>query len=171
MRYRITILLLLAPWSFGFAEEPPVAEAPQKSKDVVLAVIVNPKNPIKKLAFGQLRAYLKARKQFWPGRVRCDLYLPRHTTDAYKILLKKIYKMSHKRLQKYWVRKLFSGDMPAKPSTVPNTDAAGKIVRKYKGALTVVPADQVPKGVKVLPIDGKKPGDKDYPLVGKRTKK
>ena len=41
-------------------------------------------------------------------------------------------------------------------------------MRKLKGAITVVRLDQLPKGVKVLRIDGKKPGEEGYPLAGTR---
>ena len=156
------LLLLVAIGSPTLAEPP---------KEIALAVVVNAKNPIKKISFGELRAYLKMTRQFWPTRKRCDLYLPRHTTDAYKILLAKVYKTTHKKLQKYWVRKLFSGDIPAKPAYVPSAKAAASLIRKRLGALTVMPADEVPEGARVLLVDGKKPGDQGYRLVGKKTPK
>ena len=74
--------------------------------------------------------------------------------------------MSHNRLQKFWVRRLFSGQIPAKPSFVPSPGAAGKQVLKSLGALSIVNAKYVPKGVRVLLIDGKKPGDAGYSLKG-----
>lgn len=154
------LLLLIA------AGTPTLAEPP---KEIALAVVVNAKNPVKKISFGELRAYLKMTRQFWPTKKRCDLYLPPHTTDAYKILLAKVYKTTHKKLQKYWVRKLFSGDIPAKPAYVPSAKAAASLIKKHLGALTVLPVDKVPKGARVLLVDGKKPGDKGYRLVGKKT--
>ena len=163
MRILVLPMLLL----LTVAGSPTLAQ--QERQEIALAVVVNIKNPVKKISFGQLRAYLKMTRQFWPTRKRCDLYLPPHTTDAYKILLATVYKTSHRKLQKYWVRKLFSGDIPAKPVYVPSAKAAAAVVRRNLGALTVLPADQIPKGVRVLPIDGKTPGDKGYRLVGKKT--
>ena len=160
--FLLPLLLLLT-----VAGSPTHAE--QEAPEIALAVVVNAKNPVKKISFGELRAYLKMTRQFWPTRKRCDLYLPPHTTDAYKILLNTVYKTSHKKLQRYWVRKLFSGDIPAKPVYVPSAKAAAAVVRRNIGALTVLPADQIPTGVRVLPVDGKKPGDKGYRLVGKKT--
>ena len=146
-------------------KKPAPKKAAGPSKD--LAVIVHPNNPIKKITFSELRSYLKMRRQFWPNKKRCDLYLPPHKSDAYKLLLSKVYKKSHKKLQKYWVQKLFSGDIPSKPSYVSSFKSAGTQVRKNLAALSVVPANMVPKGVRVLPIDGKMPGDKGYRLAGK----
>ena len=88
-----------------------------------------------------------------------------------RMLLATVYKMSHRKLQKYWVRKLFSGDIPAKPSSVPSVKAAGSLIRRHLGALTIVRADKVPKGAKVLLVDGKKPGEAGYKLVAKTKPK
>lgn len=168
MRYRIWALLLFAPIAAAFADgKDKKPEKEKKKKAVVeLAVIVHEKNPVKKISFSELRSYLKMRRQFWPNRKRCDLYLPKRDSDSYKILLKKVYKTSDKKLQKYWVRLLFAGDIPAKPSVVTSPKAAGSQIKKNEGALSIVPANKVPKGVRVLPIDGKKPGDKGYTLKG-----
>ena len=169
MRYPIWLLLLLAPLTAA-QNGKNVGATAGADGPIVLAVIVSPKNPVKKISFGEFRAYLKMERQFWPDRTRCDLYLPPSKTGPYRVLLKTVYRMSHKRLSKYWVRKLFSGDIPAKPSYVPNAAAAGSLVAKHQGALTVVDARTVPEGVRVLPIDGKKPGDAGYPLVGKASR-
>ena len=170
MRYRIWALLLLAPVAVALADDKkPAPDKDEKKKPatIELAVIVNEKNPVKKISSNELRSYLRMRRQFWPNRKRCDLFLPKRDSDTYKILLKKVYKTSDKKLQKYWVRLLFAGDIPAKPSVVTSPKAAGSQVRKSEGGLSIVPAASVPKGVRVLPIDGKKPGDKEYPLFGK----
>jgi hypothetical protein len=138
----------------------------EEERPLELAVIVHPDNPVSKVSLAELRAYLKVEREFWPNRKRCDVYLPQSTTDAYDVLLQKIYRMSHKKLQKYWVRRLFSGEITAKPSYVPSAKAAGEQVLKSEGALSVVAAKEVPAGVKVLLVDGKKPGEEGYPLVG-----
>ena len=131
----------------------------------VLVAIVNARNPVTKLSFSELRAYLKMRRQYWPTKKRVALYLPPPNSDAYRLLLKRVYKTSHKKLQKYWVRKLFTGDIPHKPSYASSFKAAGKLVLKSPVAISIVNATDVPRGVRVLLIDGKKPGDKGYPLA------
>ena len=152
---------------FGFAALAGArAEDPPQKAPLELAVIVHPKNPVSKVTLAELRAYLKVEKEFWPDRKHCDVYLPQSTTDEYDVLLQKVYRMSHKKLQKYWVRRLFSGEISAKPSYVPSAKAAGAEVLKSEGAISVVSAKAIPVGVKVLLIDGKKPGEEGYPLVG-----
>jgi len=137
-------------------------------KPVAYAVIVHPKNPVKGISFKDLRAFMKLDRQFWPNKKRCEVFLPGRKTGAYKLVLERVYKMKHKKLQKYWVRKLYAGDIPAKPSYVPSAKAAIAQVGRTLGGLSIIRADSVPaKGVRVLTLDGKKPGDKGYPLTAK----
>lgn len=160
MAYRAFLLLSCAALAGARAEDAP------KKAPLELAVIVHPQNPVTKVSLAELRAYLKVEREFWPNRKRCDVYLPQSTTDEYDVLLQKVYRMSHKKLQKYWVRRLFSGEISAKPSYVPSAKAAGQEVLKSEGAISVVSAKDIPEGVRVLLVDGKKPGEEGYPLVG-----
>lgn len=173
MRWSACLLLLLASLAGGQEpkkqkEDPKEQKQkqPRPDQETRLAVIVHPKNPIKTVSFSELRAYLKVERQFWPNKKRCQIFLPSRRTEAYEILLKKVYRMSHNKLQKFWVRRLFSGQIPSKPSFVPSPEAAGKQVLKSPGALSVVDARKIPKGVRVLLIDGKQPGDAGYLLKG-----
>jgi len=139
-------------------------EAPAP-RGITLAVIVHPDNPVTGISFNELRAYLKLERQFWPNNKRCQIYLPPSDSPEGAYLLANIYKLSQRKLQKYWVRKMFSGEIPAKPSYVPSARAAGLQVLQNQGALSVIDAAQVPDKVRVLAIDGKKPGEEGYPLV------
>jgi hypothetical protein len=166
-------LLLLVSLAAARAEDPaPTPPEDKKPKEIALAIIVHPKNPVTKASFGELRAYLKVEQQFWPNRKRCEIYLPQTKTPEYAILLEKVYRMSHEKLQKYWVRKLFSGEIPSKPAYVPSAKAAVSRVLQSEGALSIIGAHEVPKDaegkptVKVLLIEGKAPGEPGYPLVG-----
>ena len=166
MRCLACLLLVFASVAGGQEKQDKQKKQKKPPKEITLAVIVHPKNPVKTVSFSELRAYLKVERQFWPNRKRCQVFLPSRKTDAYAILLKKVYRMSHNKLQKFWVRRLFSGQIPDKPSFVPSSTAAGKQVLKSQGSLSIVDARKVPKGVRVLLIDGKKPGDAGYSLKG-----
>ena len=39
------------------------------------------------------------------------------------------------------------------------------MVRQIPGAIALVQADRIPRGVKVLRIDGRSPGEAGYPLL------
>lgn len=166
VRRRVALLALAAAVP-TWAQEDPAAPKERKPGDTVaLAVILHPKNPVTDLSLAEMRAFFRMEKQFWPNRRRAVLYLRPSDSLEYEILLDKVYRMSHEKLQKFWVRQLFSGEIPAKPSYVPTADAAGSRVLAGEGAVSIVLADEVPKGVRVLKIDGRKPGEEGYPLTG-----
>ncbi|HEX9793037.1 MAG TPA: hypothetical protein VGC54_03560 [Planctomycetota bacterium] len=133
---------------------------------IELAVIVHPDNPVSNLDFADLRAYMRLDREYWPSEQKCVLYLrPRQSVEQ-QLLQAQVYKMNADQLKKYWYGKVFRGDISAKPSVAPTARAAGVLVGKSVGALAIVLSTEVPDGVKVLLIDGRKPGDQGYPLAG-----
>ena len=145
---------------------PGAAPAPGGSRQETqdLAVIVHPKNPATNLDLDALRTYFKLERQFWPDKKRVKLFLRPSRSLEMQILEDVVYRMSSSELRKYWIGKVFRGEIPAKPAIVPTASAAGARVRDVPEAFTVVLANEVPEGVRVLTIDGKKPGDAGYPL-------
>lgn len=150
----------------GIAAGMPVEEVrPDEPELVSVAVVVNPKNPVTDLTLRQLRAYFKLEQQYWPSKERCEVFLRPTRSKETEILLDRVYQMSNDELRKYWVGKIFRGEISSKPAVIPSAKAAGARVGSVTGAITVILADQVPDGVRVLTIDGKLPGDEGYPLV------
>lgn len=144
----------------------PVPTAPRAAPRAV-AVIVHPDNPVSDLKLDDLKALLTLERQFWEDRSRVVLLARPAETPEQAVLLRDVYAMDEKALRKYWVGKLYAGKIAAIPSVVKTAAAAGKLVQKPTGALTVVLADELPAGVKVVKIDGKKPGDAGYALATK----
>lgn len=131
-----------------------------------LAVIVHPDNPVTDLKLRELRSIFKLERQFWPNRRRSVLLLPRRESAGKKLLLRKVYRMSSRQLQKYLLNKVFTGEIPEIPAVVRSATAAGELVKRNAGAITVVLSTEVPEGVRTLSINGKRPGDAGYPLYG-----
>ena len=136
-------------------------------KEVYLAVIVHPKNPVTDLKLGELQSLFKLERQFWPNDTRVTLYLPPSQSVERKVLLQRVYRMDNPALQKYWLGKIFAGDIPAMPSVARSAKVAADVVKKTEGAVSVVLAGEVPPGVRVLLVDGKGPKDKDYALIAR----
>ncbi len=155
------LILLAGP---SYSQREPAAEHAEAPAVQEIAVIVHPKNPVTNLSLAELRSILKLEKQFWPNGRRVVLYLPPSRSVENEILLDKIYRMPNESLQKYWMGKLFSNEIPAKPSYAPNAKAAGSRVKESEGAIAVVLASEVPEGVRVLAIGDSRPGDQGYTL-------
>ena len=156
MAAAIAVLLLSSPSG---------AQDPEK-KPAELAVIVNLKNPTTELSLGALRSYFKLDRQYWPGRKPCKPFLRPNRSTETRILLEDVYRMTATELRRYWIGKRFRGEITSLPPIAPTAENAVAAVMKEEGAISVVLASEVPKeGVRVLRIDGKKPGEPGYPLV------
>ena len=139
---------------------------PQTKEQHVLAVIVNPKNKIKNLTMNELRRIMLGQKKtFTNGKNIVLLQRPGRSVEG-RALLKKVYRMSSRKLRKYWVNLLFKGRIKAIPTTITKARGVLRAVAKHPDAISVVLLKDVNKRVKVLTIDGRKPGMKGYPLLG-----
>jgi hypothetical protein len=72
--------------------------------------------------------------------------------------------MSEAQFQQYWIAKVFREEATAGPRIVYSNEMATELVSAIPGAVAFVDTTQVPKGLKVLKIDGRLPGDKGYSL-------
>ena len=66
--------------------------------------------------------------------------------------------------RQHWIAKVFRDEAAAGPHVVYSTEMAAELAAAIPGAVAFVTADSVPKGLKVLKINGRLPGDEDYPL-------
>ena len=80
------------------------------------------------------------------------------------VVLKTIYQMSEAQFRQYWIAKVFRAEAASGPRIVYSNEMAAELVSGMAGAVAFVDADAVPKGLKVLKINGLLPGAKGYPL-------
>jgi hypothetical protein len=133
-----------------------------------LAVVVSPQNPIGELTASELREILLMERQHWGGGRRIYLILPGSGTQEKEILLRRALRMNEDALRRHYLGKLYSGEIPAFPGTSPSGAAARTVVAHAPNALAVVDSGAVDPTVKVLRIEGRRPGDGGYLLSGPR---
>jgi hypothetical protein len=140
-----------------------ISGSPSTSADEY-AVIVNPGNSTEAISKNDLIQILKAETQFWEGEGRIELLLPRSKSRAKEFLLAAVYKLSEEDLKRYWVELVFRNKLPDVPRVLPSDAVAQAFVRKSRAAIAVVEVSSLAKepGVRVLTIDGKKPGEEGY---------
>lgn len=130
-----------------------------------LAIVVNPRNATTELTLKEVRATFLLERQFWKDGSRIVLYLRPTGSVEKSVLLEKVYSMSADDLKKHWTSQVFSGKLPAVPSVCRTAAAAIAAVQQSEGGISAVLSSDVTGGVRVLKIDGKLPGDGEYPLV------
>lgn len=130
-----------------------------------VAVIVNPANNCPDPTLQEVHAILTLQRQFWKDGRRIVLILPASGSFEKSVLLEKVYRRTDAELRKDWARRLFAGEIPAVPTSLRSADALFAAVRRSPGAIAIVPASAaIPPGVRVLAIEGKRPGQPGYPL-------
>jgi len=140
----------------------PVARAQSATGDV--AVVVRPDVPVDNLTFREVRELLLGDRQFWKPGLRVSLLMRAPATRERDVVLKTVYRMSETEFRRYWIEKVFRAEAQGGPKIVYSNESATELVAAIPGAVAFVDAAQVPKGLKVLRIDGRLPGEKGYPL-------
>jgi hypothetical protein len=129
-----------------------------------VAIVVSPDVPFDELSFREVRKLFLGDRQFWNPQLRVVLLMRAPVAPEREVVLRTIYEMSEAQFRQYWISKVFRADVSAGPKIVYSTEMATELVTAIPGAVAFIDATQIPKGVKVLKIDGKLPGDKTYPL-------
>ena len=127
-----------------------------------LAVVVHPGVTQDDLTFGELRQIFLADRVFWSSKLRVTILIPagreRH------VVLKTVYQMTEAQFRQFWISKLFRAEALASPKIVETDEMAIELVTAIPGALAIVDAAHVPSRLKVLTIDGLRPGERGYRL-------
>jgi ABC-type phosphate transport system substrate-binding protein len=129
-----------------------------------IAVVVRPDTPAENLSLQEIRQLLLGERQFWNSKLRVTLLMRAPVAREREVLLKNIYHMSEAEFRQYWISKVFRAEAVSGPKIVYSNEMAIEIVSAIPGSVAFVEASQVPKGLKILKIDGKLPGEKGYPL-------
>lgn len=129
-----------------------------------VAVVVNPKVPVDNLSLSEVRKVLLGERQFWNSSLRVTILMRAPVAREREVVLKKIYQMNESQFRQYWIGKVFRAEAAAGPKIVYSNDTAIDLVQNLPGSIAFVEADQIPRGLKVLKVDGHLPGEKGYPL-------
>jgi ABC-type phosphate transport system substrate-binding protein len=129
-----------------------------------IAIVVRPDLPVDNLSFAELRRVMLGDRQFWTSNLKVTLLVRAPGAREREIVLKTIYQMSEAQFRQYWIAKVFRAEATTGPRIVYSNEMAAELVAQVPGAVAFVDASQVPKGLKVLKINGLSPGQAGYPL-------
>ena len=129
-----------------------------------VAVVVHPDVPVNDLSFAEVRKLLLGDRQYWSSSLRVTLLIRAPVARERDVVLKTIYQMTEAQFRQYWVSKVFRAEAASGPKIVYSNEMATELVAGIPGSIAFVDAAKVPKGTKVLKINGLLPGEKGYPL-------
>jgi ABC-type phosphate transport system substrate-binding protein len=131
-----------------------------------VAVIVHPSNPVGQLSRRELSRIFRLRQQRWPDGKRIYLIMLEEGSREKRLVLERVYRMSGDQLKRFWLSKIYRGELTSFPQTVGSSESVRRFVGRVPNAIGYVDAKHT-DGVKVLRIDGKPPGDPGYTLRAK----
>ena len=136
----LTAILMMCPSLDG---------ATAAAQERALLVIVNPNNPVQSLDALQLSALFTSNRRFWPNGDAVVAFNapPRSANRAFfdRIVLG----LTPDQAGRFWIdRQVRGGARP--PRTAHSTRLAHAAVKKLRNAITYVPADRCPDGVRIV---------------------
>lgn len=129
-----------------------------------IAVVVRPDTPVSDLSLAQTRKLFLGERQFWTSNLGVTLLVRAPVARERDVLLKVVYRMSEGEFKQYWILKMFRAEAVEGPKIVYSNQMTAELLAALPGSVAFIDATQVPKGMKVLSIDGKLPGQTGYPL-------
>ena len=138
--------------------------SPLRAVDHDLAIVVHPDVPAADLSLGEVLRLLVGDRQFWSRDLRVTLLMPAPMARERGVVLKTIYRMDESQFRQYWIGKVFRAEAATGPKIVYSDETAVELLTNIRGSIGFLDAAQVPRGLKILKIDGKRPGEKGYPL-------
>jgi hypothetical protein len=127
-------------------------------------VIVHPGVKRTSLTVSELREIVLGNQRFWEGNVRTELYVVGPASLERTWWVERLSGMSEIQFKQYWIGQVFRGRATSAPRAVPDRPTAIALVGAVPGALALVQAGAVPPTVRVVPVEGRLPGDAGYAL-------
>lgn len=150
--------LLISTLFFAFVAVSVAAPARAEA----LAVVVSSKLDVDSLTEAQLRQIFLGEPVKAGGKKVIPLNLPPNSA-ARQAFDQAVLGMGPDEVPRFWVDQRIRGKA-SPPKTIPSSSTVVRLVEKLPGAIGYVELSEVTPGVRVIAIDGKKPGDDSYPL-------
>ncbi len=128
-----------------------------------VAVVVNPNSRLTNISMADLRKVFDGEKRTWPGGIPIKLIIRAPGCHERAAMLK-LVGMSEKEYKQYWSAQTFRGEAESEPFTAPSLGMTLEAVRIFPGAITLIDAQDLKPGIKIIKLDGRMPGDQGYAL-------
>lgn len=129
-----------------------------------LAVVVGKQGPLEALSLPELKRLFMGESVVGPQGQKL-IALNRDPKSAERVGFdRSVLGMSPEAAARYWIDRKIRGQSSA-PKAIEPAAVLQRVVAKLGGAIAYVRAREVSPDVKIVRIDGKRPGDAGYPIV------
>lgn len=151
----IAVLLLLPATVLAQSRHDPSDVAVVASQDV----------PQANLSLYEVRRIFLGETRYWKSNLPVVLIVPPGGTHEREVLLHTVYRMNEAQYKQYWIGRILRGEAISAPKTAESIALTRELIATTPGCVTVMNMNAASANkVKVLKVDGKSPGDKEYPL-------
>jgi hypothetical protein len=140
-------------------------KAEPRATSIELAVIVSDEIDLTEISMQTLQRIFTQSKVALPGGATIIPINSAPHSPERTLFDRVVLGMDPDAVGRFWIDQKIRG-VALPPKFVNSTALAGKLVERVKGAITYVPASHVPAGTHALTIDGRRPGERGYSLVG-----
>lgn len=155
------ILLFVAPDAFYGLQA--VSSTYRDLADSV-GIVVNRSNPVENLSYPELRKIFLGEQSHWSNGRRISVVMLEPGKQERQAVLAQVCRMDDKDFDKHFSQGLSSGEIHAAPKTLASSAEVLKYVYNVPGAIGYVRVTEADDSVKILHIDSRLPGDKDYSI-------
>lgn len=127
-----------------------------------VAVVVNPNSPVSSLTTAALRKLFAGETRMWPGGTPVKLII-RAAGAHERVVVLQLLHFSEEEYDRYWTTQVYRGE-GVEPVAVFSNGMQKEAVMGIPGAIALIEARDIKPGLKVLKIEGKLPGEEEYPL-------
>lgn len=128
------------------------------------AVVSSGDVDVTSLTSADLRALVLLDRHFWKPGHPVVLILPAPGSAARDFVVGHLCRSNEPALRRLYVEKMYRGEIDLAPKVAAESDAR-TFVASGRGVLAVLPVPVKPgEGLRVLAIDGRRPGEPGYPL-------
>ena len=160
MRTRRTVLGLLAALALGLRSRSGAGETSEQ----LLVVVVAKDSPIDELSFFELRRLYLGEDQRGPGGKKL-IPLNRDSKSPERVGFdRSVLGLSPEAAARYWIDRRIRGQS-GPPKVVEPATVLQRVVARVPFTVAYVRREELSAEVKIVRIDGKRPGDSGYPIV------
>ena len=127
-----------------------------------LGIVVNRSNPVDNLSSNELRRIFLGEQSHWSNGRRVTVVMLEPGKQERQAVLTQVCQMDDKEFNKHFSEGLSNGQILAAPKTLSTSTEVLRFVSNVPGAIGYLRVTEADDSVKVVHVDSRLPGDKDY---------
>ena len=154
--------VLLGGLAFRISAPELRAQEQQGTSDI--AVVVSADNPISDISLATLHKIVLGDMTSWKNHASVVLLLRPEGTPERETVMRVVAQMTNAQFKQHWMGKMFRGEASGEPLTIESKGLMLEYLGGREGGIAFIEAPKMFPHIKVVTVNGLKPGESKYPL-------